>query len=224
MVKSFCFRSELSDSDHGGIFSPDLTVKSAATPDFLLENLPETVIDWVEEVTPNLEQDLEPFQSVLQPGIVPTGNKNGFEKDGTEKDGSENNKVEKDGSVKDEVEKNEVEKNRVGKNEVEKNGVEKNGDKKVENCVETGEGKESPNLKVKTRERSRRVRLELAVDVLTLIGYHPLQVFLATRRTLELGKKNLSGFSSFDLLFELSVHPKSTFLFFTGYPDIYWIS
>ena len=26
--------------------SPDLTVKSAATPDFLLENLPETFIDW----------------------------------------------------------------------------------------------------------------------------------------------------------------------------------
>ena len=30
----------------GGVFSPDLTVKSAATPDFLLENLPETFIDW----------------------------------------------------------------------------------------------------------------------------------------------------------------------------------
>lgn len=29
--------------------TPDLTVKSAATPDFLLENLPETFIDWEDE-------------------------------------------------------------------------------------------------------------------------------------------------------------------------------
>ena len=173
-------------------------MKSAATPDFLLENLPETVIDWVEEVSSNPEPDLVPSQGVLQPGVVPTSNK----------DGSENNRVEKDGSVK----------NEVGKN----------GAKKVENCVETGKGKESPNLKVKTRERSRRVRLELAVDVLTLIGYHPLQVFLATMRTLELGKlfKVVSRVLVYFLIYPFIRSVLSCFLLdiliYTRYQYIYW--
>ena len=38
-------------------FSPDLTVKSAATPDFLLENLAETWICWEDRADKEEEED-----------------------------------------------------------------------------------------------------------------------------------------------------------------------
>ena len=45
-------------------FSPDLTVKSAATPDFLLDNLPETYIDWQDYVHVAAEGEGEPARHI----------------------------------------------------------------------------------------------------------------------------------------------------------------
>ena len=46
------------------VLSPDLTVKSAATPDFLLENLPETFIDWKDS-----ERKLSPEVSAVPSSV-----------------------------------------------------------------------------------------------------------------------------------------------------------
>ena len=54
--------------------SPDLTVKSAATPDFLLENLPETFIDWKEpEATSSIKSPANcgvPFDNYTSTHVV----------------------------------------------------------------------------------------------------------------------------------------------------------